>query len=110
MSELIRCGTRVYYTLSGEIDDDSFLTSKDMSESHWNLLMNCHHSGQCDEDAQQACGYFEIANYDKALEYLLDCGIESDRFKDDEGERDDDAVIMYYLWMLSGDIQELEEE
>lgn len=115
MSNLInKDGTRKIQVLSGDHDEDYFLTKNDMSESHWTMLMSCHHQGQCDEDTSEAIKYFHIEDELKALNYLIECGIERDRFLDDDElpiDHDDqvidsEAVYMYYLWMLSGDIQE----
>jgi hypothetical protein len=114
MSSLILNGTRIYHTLSGDHDEDYFLNESDMSQEHWALLMSCHHQGACDEDAEEAAKYFEIKDYVKAVNWLIDAGIERDRFLVDGTERctsrdqikDEDAVLQYYLWLLAGDIQE----
>ena len=113
---LIRQGTRVMHTLTGNYDEDVFLTKDDMGEKHWELLMGCYHQGQCDEDTEEAAKYFQFKNdqgYVDAVNYLIDCGIESEKFLEDEEEdvsygniADDDLVMQYYLWMLSADIQE----
>lgn len=42
MNDLITpVGTRIYHTLSGNHDEDYFLTQEDMSKGHWELLMSC---------------------------------------------------------------------
>jgi hypothetical protein len=118
MSDLIgstNCRNIKY--LSGNHDDDYFLSKSDMTPSHWSLLMGCHHSGACDDDAAEAAKYFEITDYDKAKEYLIGCGIEEETFselyddEDDESEmvNNEDAILRYYLWTLAGDIQERPE-
>lgn len=117
MNDLIDVtGCRKMFTLS-ELghDDDYFLKREDMSEAHWNLLMACHHQGRCDEDTEEAAKYFQFPSDDaivKACEYLIECGVESERFLIDDDEpvsyeniEDDDVVMQYYLWMLAGDIQ-----
>ena len=115
---LIRQGTRVMCTLSGNYDEDIFLTKEDMGESHWELLMGCYHQGQCEEDTEEAARYFQFPS-DEALvnacQYIVGCGIESERFTGKDLSSygitydditDEDAVMQYYLWMLSADIQE----
>ncbi len=118
-SELHVNGTRKYHTFSGDHDNDYFEGEDDMSPSHWELLMGCHHQGSCDNDTEEASKYFEIEDYIKAVNYLIDCGIERERFLGEESEikypqnvtsedqiEDRDAVLTYYLWVLAGDIQE----
>lgn len=121
-SELVgKTGCRNIKTLSGNHDEDIFLTKDDMSASHWELLMGCYHQGQCDDDTEEAAKYFEITDYVKAVNYLIDCGIERERFlfegvkypdraKTRDEIRDESAVLQYYLWILSGDIQDNQEE
>lgn len=106
MNDLILNGTRRYVTLSGDHDEDYFLTSEDMSQGHWQLLMGCHHTGQCDDDTEEAALYFEIKDYKAALNYLVSTGIEKEQFLDDDEEQDDHEILKYYLWMIAGDIQE----
>lgn len=105
------------FELSGNHDEDYFLTEDDLGE-HFELLDACHHQGQCDDDVNEAKKYFSIKDMVSATNYLIGCGIERDRFgikskgyvKKLKEIGDLDAVYMYYLWMLSGDIQERMEE
>jgi hypothetical protein len=110
-------GGRKMFTFSEQgHEDDYFLTRDDMSESHWEMLMRCHHEGSCDDDASEAAKYFQFPSEEatlKAAKYIVECGIEQDRFfQDDECEltwenlNDEDAVMLYYLWTLSADLQE----
>lgn len=119
LSDLVTLvGTKIYHTLSGDHDEDYFLTQDDMSEGHWEMLMSCHHQGQCDDDCSEASKYFEIKDYDSAKNYLVGCGIEEEKFLelyDDEDEdskmvNNEDTILNYYLWMLSGDIQERSDD
>jgi hypothetical protein len=104
---LIRNGKKNLVSLSGNHDLDLLLTKNDMSISHWNLLMKCYHNGQCYSDVKLAKQYFHIEHENKALQYLLNCGIERDKFIDDNGDINSSNIELYYLWLLSGDIQEL---
>jgi hypothetical protein len=94
---------RIIHYLSGDHHFDLF-GKLNMSNSHFELLMACHHQGVCDDDCEEASKYFEIENYETAKKYLLDCGIEEESIGDDE------AILKYYLWILSGDIQEMGEK
>lgn len=107
-SDLLTSGCKIYHSLSGDHDTDYFLTQNDMSESHWSLLLACHHTGQCDDDTYQASQYFEIIDYKKAYKYLIECGLERETFrrKDDKRSKDYNKILQYYLWLLAGDIQE----
>jgi hypothetical protein len=101
LSELVTpVGTRIFHTLTGRHDEDMFLTVSDMSSAHWELLMGCYHTGECDDDCEEAAKYFELQDYSTAKSYLTGCGIEK------EGLQDDESILKYYLWWLSGDIQE----
>jgi hypothetical protein len=91
------------YSLSGERDHDQFITSEDMGSILFDILMGCHHQGACDSDVNEAREYFEIKDYSAARQYILDCGI------DEENIQDDNSVFDYYIWMLAGDIQDMEE-
>lgn len=97
------------YMLSGDRDHDQFLTSDDMNELQYETLMSCYHQGQCHGDTLAASEIIGIEDYDKALEYLLDIGLDEDKFKYDDGTNDEDEILLYYLWIISGDIQELED-
>lgn len=108
MSALILNGTRVQHYLSGDHDSDYFKTEDDMSESHWDLLMSCHHRGSCDDDTEEAARYFEIKDYKAAFKYLVDAGIERENLldEDDKRRKDESKILQYYLWILAGDIQD----
>jgi len=115
LSDLITpVGTRIYHTLSGNHDEDYLLSKEEMSESHWELLMSCHHQGECDSDTEEASNYFDIKDYDEAKEYLISCGIDDEKllelydYEDEDSEmvNNEEAILKYYLWMLSGNIQE----
>lgn len=95
------------HTLTGDHDTDLFLTATDMTPGQWETLMSCHHQGSCDSDVSDARSLFTIEDHQSAMDYLIGCGIESDRFIDEDGDIDADAVEEYYLWILAGDIQEL---
>ena len=122
MSLINKDGTRKkIHVLTGDHDQDYFLTQEDMSEDHWNMLMSCHHQGRCDDDCEEAVKYFHIENEIRAVNYLIECGIERERFLIDGIEypervtsvdqiRDREAVEKYYLWILSGDIQERSDD
>jgi hypothetical protein len=107
------------FELSGDHDDDYFLSQDDMSQEHWDVLMSCYHQGACDDDARSAMRYFDIKDLVRAVNWLIETGIERDRFCDDlkypervtseDQIKDVDAVYMYYLWILSGDLQERED-
>lgn len=90
------------YILSGDHDNDMFLTDKDMNSVQWDILMGCSHQGQCDEDCEYAMEYFEIKDIDSAREYVNSFGLDI--------EQDDETITSYYLWMVSGDIQEFQYE
>ena len=107
MSLVNSVGTRDIRYLSGDIDNDRFLTKNDLGESHYDLLMNCYHQGQCDDDVSEASKYFEIKDYDKAREYLSNTGLYHD-FLNEDDEIDEEKILEYYLWVLSGDIQDTE--
>jgi len=99
------------YYLSGNHDDDYFLSQDDMSEELWDVLMSCHHQGQCDDDCSNASSYFEIKDILKAKEYVLNCGVDEDSLIDDsEDHADEELIFNYYIWLLSGDIQERGDE
>jgi hypothetical protein len=101
-SELVTpVGTKNQFYLSGNRDEDRFLTENDMSVSHWELLMGCSHQGQCDEDVEQAAQYFEVKCYESIRQDLKEYGAWSD-----EELQDDEENLKRYLWTLSGDIQE----
>jgi len=91
------------YNLTGERDHDQFIDRNDMSVEHWDLLMSCSHSGECDNDVEFATHSFEIKDYKAAKNYLIESGIDEDNLNND------DAVLSYYLWCIAGDIQELDE-
>lgn len=88
--------------LSGDHDEDYFLTSSDMSSFHWDMLLSCYHQGACDDDTLEAARYFEITDEEKAREYLLAAGIEPEKLEDST------SLAQFYLWVLSGDIQDRE--
>lgn len=94
------------FVLTGYHDEDYFLTVNDMPTPHWEALESCYHQGQCDEDCEFAKKYFDIKDYALTVNYLIDCGIERERFFDVYDDIDEDAVLSYYLWMLSGDFHE----
>lgn len=107
------------YELSVDMSQDMFLGELELGENHWSMLMGCYHQGQCENDAKEALEVFNIADYNKAFDYIESCGIEMDDFytvdEDDffieSGESetvtlDEEKVGMYYLWMLSGNIQD----
>jgi hypothetical protein len=106
--------THTPFELSGYHEEDYFLEPSDMTEDQWNTLMSCHHQGACDDDAEFATKQFLIKDLVKAVNYVIDCGVERERFgvatkervKDLKEIGDTHAVQIYYLWILSGDIQE----
>ena len=112
-TDLIINGTKRYFTLTGDGDQDLFLTKDDMSESHWELLMACYHQGQCEDDCNDASEYFEIEDIEKARTYLVECGIDEETFQDTEEEYtsniNESMVVTCYLWVLSGNIQEMQD-
>lgn len=110
MNDLIRNGTKLFYTLDGDRDHDRFLEKSDMSKSHWELLKSCFHQGPCDSDVAQAMEYFEISDYQKALDSLVSLGLEKEKFEDEEFNLNEDEILRYYLWSIAGDIFELDEE
>lgn len=120
MSDLIGpTGCRNIKYLSGKSDEDSFLTQSDMSKGHWSLLMSCYHSGACDDDCDEAAKYFEIKDdegYVSAVNYLIDAGIDRDKLvindchPDTYENLESETVLKYYLWMLSGDIQDAKND
>ena len=77
-----------------------------MGDKFFDILMSCHHSGSCDNDCDNAADYFEVEDIQVANKYLIDCGIEDSTFEVENGEQ---VVKMYYLWMLSGDIQDIND-
>jgi hypothetical protein len=97
------------FMLTGNMDEDSFLTAQDMPSENWNALMSCHHSGQCDDDVDFAARLFEIEDFGSALDYIVSAGLEKDEFVNDCG-MDEERVLMYYLWILAGNIQDMELE
>lgn len=88
------------FKLTGDRDYDKFLEEKDMSSTHWSILMGCHHQGQCNDDTREALKYFEVEDILKVSEYL-------EEFIEDVEGKDDDELLQSYLWVLSADIQEL---
>lgn len=107
-TDLLVNGTRKQHYLTGDHDEDYFIGPDDMSLSHWQLLMGCYHQGQCHDDCEEAAKYFEIKDYKKAFNYLVECGIERDTFldSDDKRRKDESKILEYYLWILAGDIKE----
>ena len=91
---------KITHILSGNHDNDLFITQDEIGDYHWGSLMSCYHQGQCDNDVNEAKRDFDLDDYKKAKNYLVECGI------DDAENFDDDAVLSYYLWILSADIQE----
>lgn len=91
------------YSLSGRLDEDMFLTEGNMSKEHWEMLMGCYHQGRCDDDTLAALEYFEIKDIEVALECLQETGL------DDMESKDNEELSQYYLWILSGDIQNMDE-
>jgi len=104
--------------LSGDMDNDSFLTENDMPENNWNMLLGCSHQGKCDEDVKEAVKVFDIADYDKALRYIVDCGLDEDDFLElyDFGDEEsllvnnEERILEYYLWLLAGNIKDNNKE
>jgi hypothetical protein len=88
------------FTLSGDHDEDLFLTHKDMHEDNWAALMCCYHQGPCDSDVKNAEEFFDVRSIEKAKNYLISCGVEREKLNTFS------SVKFYYLWILSGDIQE----
>jgi hypothetical protein len=102
--DLIQSGCKVQFYLSGNRNEDRFLGPKDMSESHWELLMGCYHQGACDVDVEEAARYFEVKDFEAIRENLKEFGA-----WDDSELADDEANLHRYLWTLSADIQEEQE-
>ena len=100
-NDLIRNGTKLQHYLSGNRDEDRFLTQDDMSHGHWSLLMGCYHQGQCNDDCEEAAQYFEVKDFEAIRNDLSEYGA-----WDDEELSDDDANLKRYLWILSADIQD----
>lgn len=98
------------YELTGQHDEDYFLSLDDMSQEFFEVLMACHQQGECESYCQDAREFFTLKNHEAAADYLIDCGIERERFyiEDEEGQQslDTEAVELYYLWILAGDIRE----
>ena len=88
--------------LSGHFDRDGELTKKSIGAFHWSMLMGCHHQGSCDEDAAEAARFFDITDLNNARDELEGYGIDGDCLVEDED------VCLYYLWTLSGNLQENE--
>jgi hypothetical protein len=79
------------------------------------MLMSCYHSGSCDAECEDASRHFDIEDYFEARDYLVGCGIEWEKFHpdatdEDDGDLDSEAVLMYYLWILAGDIHDMESQ
>ena len=94
----------VKFQLSGNHDDDYFISENDMNEILFDILMSCHHQGACDSDCNEASDYFEIKDYKRAKQYIIDCGIEEENLKNESD------IFSYYIWMLAGDIQDRQDE
>jgi hypothetical protein len=94
----------VFY-LTGNHDEDFFLTVDDMPKENWDALMSCYHSGACDDDVDYASKYFEITDFQSAFNYIVECGLEKEEFMNNS-KLDEERIIAYYLWILSADIQE----
>lgn len=97
------------FILSGNYDYDVFLTADDLGD-HFETLMGCYHTGACDDDVEVAKKYFDIKDYQKAFDFLEDCGIERERLFESDSELctnlDHDVILSYYLWILAGDMQD----
>ena len=98
------------FYLSGDHDQDYFLSKSDLGDDLWDILLSCYHQGACDDDCQAASYYFDIEDYTKAYDYLSSTGIEMDDFLDSDHQIDSDRVFLYYIWMIAGDISEREGE
>lgn len=112
-NELItKTGTRIIHYLSGNHDQDSFLDRTCMSNAHFDLLMGCYHQGDCEEDCEEASKYFEITDYEAARDYLISTGLDHDFLEEDdygdpiEDSLDEPKILLYYLWLIAGDIKE----
>lgn len=46
-------GCRNIRYLSGDHEQDVFLTPEEVGAKHWELLIGCHHQGQCDDDVEE---------------------------------------------------------
>lgn len=90
------------YVLSGHRDTDLFLTDNDMNSVQWGILMSCSHVGQCDDDCEYAMKHFKVNDIESACEYVNSFGLNI--------SQDDETIVSYYLWMISGDIQEYQKE
>lgn len=101
---------RTKFILSGDHDLDMLLSANEVGHDSWQILMGCYHQGSCDDDCEFATRFFDLKDYDKAYDYLECCGIEMDDFLDKDGEKNEDRVLLYYLWILSGDIQKFQNE
>ena len=91
---------RTKFLLIGDHDEDYFLTKDNLGAFHWEMLLGCYHQGQCDDDCIEAAKFFDIKDYEKAKRYLEECGASEENIENDED------VLVYYLWMLSGNIQD----
>lgn len=91
------------FTLTGDLDQDRFLSAESMSNFHWELLTGCYHQGQCEQDCREAEPFFEIEDMTRAIECLKDYDLSDIDYEDDTD------ITIYYLWLLAGDLHENEE-